>query len=177
MKLSKKIIIYFVSAILLSIFIVSLTSNLILNNSFDKYLVSEQESTLEQISEEINELYKENEYQLYDEQISSYASLENLTIKVKNLEDRIIYSSDQMHGMGNMNNRQYAFLKLLLETSEVQPYNQGRPFNRTIMMVLKDEQVPIAKECVTEVLGDLNQGNTGIFFTVPLDTWEGVRFE
>lgn len=104
MKLSKKIIIYFVSAILLSIFIVSLTSNLILNNSFDKYLVSEQESTLEQISEEINELYKENEYQLYDEQISSYASLENLTIKVKNLEDRIIYSSDQMHGMGNMNN-------------------------------------------------------------------------
>ncbi len=55
--------------------------------------------------------------------------------------------------------------------------NQGRPFNRTIMMVLKDEQVPAARECVVEVLGDLNKGNTGIFFTVPLDTWEGVRFD
>lgn len=104
MKLSKKIIIYFASAILFSIFVVSLISNSILNNSFDSYLLSEQESTLEEISEEINQLYKENDYQIYERQISSYASLENLTIKIKNLEDRILYSSDQMHGMGNMHN-------------------------------------------------------------------------
>ena len=45
--------------------------------------------------------------------------------------------------------------------------NQGRPFNRTIMMVLKDEKVPTARECVVEVLGDVKKGNTGIVFTVP----------
>lgn len=105
MKLSKKITLSFTLAILLSIFIVSLISNAILNNNFDKYLVSEQEIKLEEISKEINELYKENGYQIYEKQISSYASLENLTIKINDLEDTTLYSSDQMHGMGNMHRR------------------------------------------------------------------------
>lgn len=104
MKLSKKVSLSFVLAILFSIFVVSLVSNTILNNNFDKYLVSEQEVKLEEISKEINDLYKENGYQIYEKQISSYASLENLTIKINNLEDKTLYSSDQMHGMGNMNN-------------------------------------------------------------------------
>lgn len=104
MKLSKKVTISFVLAILLSIFIVSLISNTILNNNFDKYLVSEQDGKLEEISKEINELYKENGYQIYEKQISSYASLENLNIKINNLEDKTLYSSDQMHGMGKMGN-------------------------------------------------------------------------
>lgn len=105
MKLSKKITLFFVFAILFSIFIVSWISNSIINNRFDKYLVSEQEETLEQISREINQLYEENGYTLYERQISSYASLENLTIKIKNLDDELLYSSDMMSGMGNMHRR------------------------------------------------------------------------
>lgn len=53
--------------------------------------------------------------------------------------------------------------------------NQGRPFNKTIMMVLRDEQVAIARDCVHEILGDLRKENTGIFFTVPLDMWDGIQ--
>lgn len=53
--------------------------------------------------------------------------------------------------------------------------NQGRPFNKTIMMVLEDGQVAKARSCVYDILGDLNKANTGIFFTVPLDSWAGIR--
>lgn len=105
MKLSKKVTIYFVSAILLSIFIVSLISNSIINNRFDSFLVNEKKEKLEQISSEINELYRENEYTLYEGQVSSYATLENLTIKIKDLDDNTIYSTDSMHGMGRMHRR------------------------------------------------------------------------
>lgn len=105
MKLSKKITLFFVFSILFSIFTVSLISNSMINNRFDKYLVEEQREKLEQISREINELYEQNGYKLYEKQIASYASLENLTIKIKNLEDRLLYSSDKMGGMGNMHRR------------------------------------------------------------------------
>lgn len=53
--------------------------------------------------------------------------------------------------------------------------NQGRPFNKTIMMVLEDGQVAKARSSVYDVLGDLNKANTGIFFTIPLDNWAGIR--
>ncbi len=105
MKLSRKITLFFVSAILLSIFVVSLISNSIINNRFDKYLVDEQGKKLEKISSEINELYEENGYKLYERQISSYSSLENLNIKIKNLEDKLLYSSDKMHRIGNMHRK------------------------------------------------------------------------
>lgn len=102
MKLSKKITLAFSFAILLSIFIVGLISNSMINNRFDKYLVGEQIKRLEQISKEINELYEENGYKFYERQIASYASLENLSIKIKNLEDELLYSSDRRPKMGNM---------------------------------------------------------------------------
>lgn len=53
--------------------------------------------------------------------------------------------------------------------------NQGRPFNKTIMMVIADSQVALVKSCVYDVLGNLNEENTGIFFTVPVDSWTGIR--
>lgn len=102
MKLSKKITLFFIAAILVSIVIVGLFSNRIINRRFDTYLVDEQRKKLDQISNEINELYRENDYSLYEQQISSYASLENLSIKVTDLDGEIIYSSDHMMRMGNM---------------------------------------------------------------------------
>lgn len=105
MKLSKKITLFFIIAILFSIFIVSLISNSMINNSFDKYLVGDQKKRVEQISKEINELYEENGYKLYEKQIESYASLENLSIKIKSLEDKVLYSYDYMDKMNNMHRK------------------------------------------------------------------------
>lgn len=102
---------------------------------------------------------------------------EKLSDLLRSFSERGIYGGTILESQGMASTLMEAGEKAGIYLKLSGLLNQGRPFNRTIMMVLKDEQVPIAKECVTEVLGDLNQGNTGIFFTVPLDTWEGVRFE
>ena len=52
--------------------------------------------------------------------------------------------------------------------------NQGRPFNKTLMMVLRDEQVTTVRQCIDEVLGDMHKHNMGIVFTVPVDDWDGI---
>jgi len=43
-----------------------------------------------------------------------------------------------------------------------------------ILIVLKDEDVPLVKDIIHSVAGDLRGPNTGIFFTVPVMNWEGV---
>ena len=55
--------------------------------------------------------------------------------------------------------------------------NPERAENKTIFCVLSDEQVIIAKKAITEVLGDLNQPDTGILFTVPVDFIDGGCFK
>lgn len=52
--------------------------------------------------------------------------------------------------------------------------NDGRPVNKTIFMLLKKERVAVAKEVVKEVVGDLNNENVGIMFTVPVSSVEGL---
>ncbi len=52
--------------------------------------------------------------------------------------------------------------------------NENRPFNKTIFMVLKDEKVSIAMECVRNVVGNINEEGTGIMFTVPVNQVEGL---
>ncbi len=49
-----------------------------------------------------------------------------------------------------------------------------RAENRTILTVLRDEQVELAIRLVQEEVGDLNQPDTGILFTVPVDRLMGV---
>lgn len=105
MKLSKKITLFFLIAILFSIFIISSISDFMINKRFETYLVKEQELKLEQISNEINALYKENEYKLYQREINSYASLEDLSIDIIDLNDNIIYSSNSKNSMGGMHRR------------------------------------------------------------------------
>lgn len=102
MKLSKRITLLFSFAILLSIFIVSLISNALINNTFDEYLVGEQGEVVERISEEINDLYEENDYEIDEQPIDSYASLEDLEITIRDLDDQIVYSSNHMGGMHGM---------------------------------------------------------------------------
>lgn len=47
--------------------------------------------------------------------------------------------------------------------------------SNTIFTVLKDEQVQLAAQAVEKVVGDLNQKDTGILFTVPIDFIKGME--
>lgn len=108
MKLSKKLILSFILSILVSIVIISSISNFMINDKFDVYLVKEQENRLVQISEEINNLYSQNGYKLYQREIDSYASLEDIYIEIKDLNDNSLYSSNNnshMNGMGGMHRK------------------------------------------------------------------------
>lgn len=102
MKLSQRITLLFSFAILLSIFIVTLISNAMINNTFDRYLVGEQSKKIEQISKEINEMYEENDNVLYEKQIESFASLEDIRIKIVDVDNNLLFSSDKMGGMHKM---------------------------------------------------------------------------
>lgn len=52
--------------------------------------------------------------------------------------------------------------------------NPDRQVNKMILVVLKDEEVSDAVEVIHSVSGDLKLPNTGILFTMPITTWEGV---
>ncbi len=141
MKLSKRITLLFSGAILLSIFIVTLISNAMINNTFDQYLVGEQRQTVEQISEEINEIYAENDYKWYEKQIDSYASLENVMIEIRDSNNSILYSSNQMggmHGMHRMNGektRQHQ--KMMMDHG----MSEGEYVEDTFDLIRADEKV------------------------------------
>lgn len=47
--------------------------------------------------------------------------------------------------------------------------------NRTILSVIKNNELEIARKVVYNTVGDLSQPNTGIMFTIPLDFVEGTR--
>ncbi len=115
MKLAKRITLLFSLAILVALFIVSLISNRLINNTFDDYLVGEQSEMVERVSVEINDLYAENDYEFYAQQIDSYASLEDLDITIRNQGGQIVYSSNtqtDMHGMhGGMSRRHQQMMR------------------------------------------------------------------
>ena len=47
--------------------------------------------------------------------------------------------------------------------------------NKTIMMVTSEKNVARVEEIIEEVVGDLNEPNTGILFTVPVDYLRGFK--
>lgn len=47
--------------------------------------------------------------------------------------------------------------------------------NRTIMSVIRNDQLEIARKVIYNTVGDLSSPNTGILFTVPIDFVEGTR--
>ncbi|MDO5028844.1 MAG: hypothetical protein Q4E36_06215 [Bacillota bacterium] len=52
--------------------------------------------------------------------------------------------------------------------------NEGRPYNKTIILVLDKERTELAKNCVRKVVGDLDQENVGIMFTFDVTSFEGL---
>ncbi len=47
--------------------------------------------------------------------------------------------------------------------------------NKTIISVIKDDQLDIARRVIYSTVGDLSNPNTGILFTVPIDFVEGTK--
>ncbi len=54
-------------------------------------------------------------------------------------------------------------------------FEVDRDDNRTILTVIKEEQIETVQKVINEVVGDLSEPNTGILFTVPIDFVEGIR--
>ncbi len=107
MSLSKKLIFSFVLSILLSIIIVSLISNYMINNRFEGYLEKEQAIRFENIYENINQLIINNDFNLSNMELMHYTTNENIDLTIKNNEGTILYDSSagMGHGMGMGRNR------------------------------------------------------------------------
>jgi hypothetical protein len=53
--------------------------------------------------------------------------------------------------------------------------NPEREESKTILLVLKEEQVSSAVEALDQVTGGLNKPDTGIVFTLPVDYIKGIE--
>lgn len=51
----------------------------------------------------------------------------------------------------------------------------GDEDNKTILSVIKNDQLDLARRVIYNTVGDLSLPNTGIMFTVPIDFAEGIR--
>lgn len=60
----------------------------------------------------------------------------------------------------------FGSLKLML--------NEGRPYNKTILVALNDDQVDTCVQCIKDVVGDLSRPDSGIVLTVPVNRIEGM---
>lgn len=107
MSLSKKLVLSFAFTILLSIAIISLISNYMINNRFEGYLENEQSIRFENIHKDINQLIVKNNFNLSNMELMHYTINENINLIIKNNDGIILYdSSSRMdHGMGMGRNR------------------------------------------------------------------------
>ncbi|HHV62613.1 MAG TPA: P-II family nitrogen regulator [Firmicutes bacterium] len=55
--------------------------------------------------------------------------------------------------------------------------DDGRSYNYTVFVVMKDEKVEPVINALAEVLGGLDKPDTGIIFTVPVDRVVGLAEE
>ncbi len=53
--------------------------------------------------------------------------------------------------------------------------NRGRPFNKTIMMVVTDEQIYVVKDAMEHIFGDINDHGNGIMVAFPAEKIFGMK--
>lgn len=53
--------------------------------------------------------------------------------------------------------------------------NKGRPFNKTIMMVVSDDEIQKVKDAFETVMGNLENENAGIIVAFPVSHLWGVK--
>lgn len=51
----------------------------------------------------------------------------------------------------------------------------GDEDNKTILSVIKNDQLDLARRVIYNTVGDLSEPNTGIMFTIPIDFAEGIK--
>ena len=141
MKLKNKLILSFLFSILISIFFISLIANSMINRRFDIYLVEEQQNRLQFISDDINALYNLNGYKLYESDINSYASLENIYIEIKDLNNQIIYYSANKNGMMGMGGRMHG--RMHSGMMGMRPIVEGKYTERSFPLMEDKKQVGI----------------------------------
>lgn len=100
MKLSRKLNLSFIIAILISIATISIISTIMINNRFENYLVRERENKFDRISSEINELFTNIDSNLEEMDILHYALTEDINIKIVNTNNKLVYDTDRKMGMG-----------------------------------------------------------------------------
>ena len=53
--------------------------------------------------------------------------------------------------------------------------SSGDEDNRTIISVIRNDQLEVARKVIYSTVGDLSMPNTGILFTIPIDFAEGIK--
>lgn len=82
-------------------------------------------------------------------------------ISSSGIAQRLMFSDDET--LSNI----FGSLKKILNRDNVP--------NNTILMVLKEERVSKVIEIIESVVGDLEEENTGILFTLPIDFVKGMK--
>jgi signal transduction histidine kinase len=102
-SLYKKLSIGFLFTLIISILIVSIVSNKMIDNQFNQYLSQEHKSRVNNIIKLVEELYlKQDKNSVLDnEEIMRYAVLENFYIEVRDKESNLIFTSGKEHLMPN----------------------------------------------------------------------------
>lgn len=73
-----------------------------------------------------------------------------------------------------LSNSQYDNMSFLGSLRAV--LNPDRSENKTVLTVINDTQVQDAVNAIEKVIGDLNNPDTGIVFTLPVDFSKGISF-
>ena len=81
----------------------------------------------------------------------------------------IINSTGMMHKLYDDDVDSYKFLSLR------NFFDPERKESKTIMMVVSEEQVELVTKIIEGVVGDLNQCDNGIVFTVPVNFSKGLN--
>ena len=80
----------------------------------------------------------------------------------------IIDSKGMAQELGELDDLDFMFsLRMLI--------NPAHKENKTIFMVVPEDMVAKVSQIVNQVTGGLDQPDTGILFTVPIDHIEGIR--
>lgn len=78
----------------------------------------------------------------------------------------IINSTGMAHSLYGTNSTIMSSLKILLENDNKE--------NKTIFSIVDDKQEKIFNDCVLKVIGSLSEPNTGISFTIPIESVNGI---
>lgn len=96
--LNKTLALSFLAVILGSIIISSIISNYSINKEFNNYLIGEQNDKVQNVINILQDSYKKNNtININIDELDRYAELQELSIEVKDLNNRVIYSSGSSH--------------------------------------------------------------------------------